>query len=65
MYFHEIEGIAPQSEVPNLLPRLAAIVGCTAYCSMHPGGFEKLLESPDHGPLLHFIERWHADCTPE
>lgn len=41
----EIEGIVPQSEVLDLLPQLAARTGGTAYCSMHPEGFEKLPES--------------------
>jgi len=45
MHFHEIEGIVPQSEVLDLLPHLAARTGGTAFCSMHPEGFEKLPES--------------------
>jgi elongation factor G len=45
MHFLEIDGIAPQSEVLDLLPQLAARTGGTAYCSMHLEGFEKLPES--------------------
>ncbi len=44
-HFYEIEGTAPQSEVLDLLPHLAARTGGSAYCSMHPEGFEKLPES--------------------
>ena len=44
-HFHEIDGISPQSEMLDLLPQLAARTGGTAYCSMHPEGFEKLPES--------------------
>jgi elongation factor G len=43
--FHEIEGIVPQSEVLDLLPHLAVETRGTAYCSMHPEGYEKLPES--------------------
>jgi elongation factor G len=45
IHFHEIEGTMPQSEVLDLLPQLAARTGSSAYCSMHPGGYEKLPES--------------------
>jgi elongation factor G len=45
MHFQEIDGIAPQSELLDLLPHLAARTGATAHCSMHPEGFEKLPES--------------------
>jgi elongation factor G len=45
MHFHEIEGIVPQSEVLDLLPNLAVRTSGTAYCSMHPEGYEKLPES--------------------
>ena len=45
MNFHQIEGTAPLSEVLDLLPNLALWTGGTAYCSMHPEGYEKLPES--------------------
>jgi elongation factor G len=45
MHFQEIDGIASQSELLDLLPHLAARTGGTAHCSMHPEGYEKLPES--------------------
>ena len=41
----EVEGIGPQSEVLDLLSFLAERTGGTAYCSMHPEGYEALPES--------------------
>jgi elongation factor G len=45
MHFQEIDGIAPQIELLDLLPHLALKTGGTAHCSMQPEGFEKLPES--------------------
>jgi len=45
MHFHEIEGTMPQSEALGLLPNLAERTDGTAYCSMHPEGYENLPES--------------------